>query len=444
MRKLSFLFAVLLILLSAACSADGPDITSATQSDYSPVTEQKIILGVACLTNNPPMTYTWNYDSSNSTVLDSYGNVVPPGTATNYYGVYWIAPQDPGTYTVTCTVGDELDKTETAYFVINVSSRGITQLMNASPATAESISFDVTTMSGGIFAVVSNDKNIDKTASNNVKMFSSALFKIDMGWGAAYPLEVIYPIYYSVLYATSYIIWGGYMDGANFTLIDHSSSADDITYTNTTSSNDCVNSITLINSNIWISADSGLWKFDTVTTGFTKSLAVESYNADNSSSLSAVATSLGVYYCTTGAMNWEHLPSDPGTKALSVVAQVSPQNVFALHDDGTLMQYFKNSGSTWTSSGITPPDGIDISSVTRISKDAKGRIWAGKYRYDPALAAIGDYPWFDPDTQGVFPAGLVFDYTIVSAEGLVYFRTTDGQLWVWGKTPDPFYPAATE
>ena len=437
MRKLFFLFASLIILLSAACSADGPDITSATQSDYSPVTEQKIILGVACLTNNPPMTYTWNYDNTNSTLLDSYGNVIAPGTVTNNYGVYWVAPEDPDTYTVSCTVGDELDKTETAYFVINVSSRGITQLMNASPATADSISYDVNTISGGIFALVSNDKNSDGTVSNNVKMFSSTMFKIDMGWGSAYTLAAIYPIYYSALYASYYTIWGGYMDGANLTLIDHSSSADDIIYTKATNTNDSVNNITLINGNIWVSADSGLWKFDTTAIIFTNTLAYESYNADNSSSLSAVATSMGVFYCTTSDMNWQHLPCDPGTKALSVVAQASPQNIFALSDNGTLMQYFKSSASTWTSTGVSIPE--DSKSVSRISKDAKGRIWVGKYRYNPS-PATGEDPWFDPDTQGVFPAGLVFDYTIVSAEGLVYFRTTDGQLWVWGKTPTPYYP----
>jgi hypothetical protein len=438
-KKLSFLFAALFILLSAACSADGPDITAASQSDFYPVTEQKIILGVACLTNNPPMTYTWNYNSSISTILDNYGNVIQPGIATYYYGVYWVAPQDPGTYTVTCTVGDGLDKTETAYFVINVSSRGITQLMNASPATADSISYDANTTSGGIFAVVSNDKNNDGTVSNNVKMFSSQLFKVDMGWGGTYPLDAIYPIYYSALYSAYYTIWGGYMNGASLTLVNHSSTADDLIYTNTTGSDDSVNSITLINGNIWVSADSGLWKFDTIATNFTNPIAIESYNADNSGTLSAVATSLGVYYCTTSNMNWQHLPSDPGTKALSVVAQASTQNIFALHNDGSLMQYFKNSGSTWTSTGITPPEDIDISSVTKISKDAKGRIWAGKYRYNPAPAA-GENPWFDPDTQGAFPDDLVFDYTIVSAEGLVYFRTKDGQLWLWGKTPAPFYP----
>ncbi len=393
------------------------------------------------------MTYTWNYNSSISTILDNYGNVIQPGTVTSNYGVYWVTPQTPGTYTVTCTVGDDLDKTETAYFVINVSGRGITQLMNANPATAESISYDANTSSGGIFAVVSNDKNSDGTASNNVKMFTSLMFKVDMSWGGSYPLAAIYPIYFSALYTAYFTIWGGYMNGSNLTLVDHSSSADDLVYKTTTDSNDSVNSITLINDNIWISADSGLWKFDTVATNFTDTVPYESYNAVNSGSLSAVATSLGVYYCTTSAMNWEPLPSDPGTKVLSVTAQASPQNVFALRDDGTLMQYFKNSGSTWTSSGITPPDDIDISSVSRISKDAKGRIWVGKYRYNPA-PADGENPWYDPEldpnTQGAFPAGLVFDYTIVSAEGLVYFRTTDGQLWVWGKTPAPFYPADTE
>jgi len=102
------------------------------------------------------------------------------------------------------------------------------------------------------------------------------------------------------------------------------------------------------------------------------------------------------------------------------------------------MQYSKPDGITWSSSDITPT-GIDISSVSKITKDPKGRIWVGKYRYNPSPAA-GEDQWFNPDTQGVFPAGLVFDYTIVSAEGLVYFRTADGQLWVWGKTPDPFYP----
>ncbi|HEY9162845.1 MAG TPA: hypothetical protein VIS94_17345 [Desulfomonilia bacterium] len=439
MRKLDFIFVSLFILLSAACSADGPDITSVSLSDRYPVTEQKIVLGVSCLTNNPPMTYTWNCDSSDSYFQDGNGNIITPGTVTSLYGLYWVAPRTPGTYTVTCTIGDKLDdKTETACFIINVSARGIIQLMNANPATAESISYDVNTMSGGIFAVVSGDKNSDGTVSNNVKMFTSVMFKIDMGWGGTYPLEAIYPIYYSIFYATSYVIWGGYMNGDSLSLVDHSSSADDIVYTKTTSPTDSVNSLTLINDNIWISADSGLWKFDTITTGFTNQIPYESYNADNSGSLSAVATSMGVYYCTTNAMNWEHLPSDSGEKTLSVVAKSSPLNIFALLDNGKLMQYYKPDGITWSSSDITPT-GIDISSVSKISKDPKGRIWVGKYRYNPSPAA-GEDQWFNPDTQGVFPAGLVFDYTIVSAEGLVYFRTADGQLWVWGKTPDPFYP----
>jgi hypothetical protein len=439
-RKLFFLFTVLFTLLSAACSESRPDVTSASQSDYAPVTEQKIVLAVTSLTDNPPMTYTWNYDNTNSTMLDSYGNVIVPGTQTNMYGAYWIAPQTPGIYTVSCTVGDKRSETDTAYFDIHVLERGIIPLMDANPASAASISYDVNAILGGIFAIVSNDKDSLGNLTNNIKMFSSTLFKLDTSWGGGYSLAALYPVNYSSVYTYYYAFWGSYISGSTINLIQHNSSGVDVPYAQPTTANDSVRNITMINNNIWISADTGLWKFDTSTTGFSNKLAISSYNADAAGSLSAVATSMGIYYSTTGDMNWQPLPSDQGQKTLSVVTLANPLNIFALSLslDGTekeLWQYFKTDGSTWSSSGIPVP--ADISSVSRISKDTKGRIWVGKNRYNPT-SVPGENPWFYPDTQNIITNAI--DYTIASTEGLVYLKTTSGQLWVWGKTPAPYYP----
>jgi hypothetical protein len=432
-RKLFFLFTALLILLFTACSDGGPYITSASQSNYSLVTEQKVLLMVTSLTDNPPMTFTWDDDSTDGTFQDSYGNVIAKGTVTNMFGAYWVTPQTPGPYTVTCTVGDKLNKTDTAYFAINVSARGITQLMDANPAKAVAISSDLNSIYGGIFAVVSEDKDINNNPTNNIKMFTTTLFKLDMAWGGIYSLAALYPIYSSSLYQSYYTYWGGYLSDNTINLIKHSSSADDSIYSQQTTANDSMNNITLINSNIWVSANSGLWKFDTTTASFSHSLNIESYNADASSGLSAVATSLGVYYCTTSDMNWQPLPSDQG-KAISVVTLANPLNIFALLYDGTtkkFMQYFKDNNGNWTNKEIQPDDGATLGSITRISKDSKGRIWCGNKRWDGTS-------WFYPDTQNTITNAI--DYTIVSGEGMAYLRTTSGQLWVWGKTATPYYP----
>jgi hypothetical protein len=432
-RKLFLFFTVLFTLLSAACSESRPDVTSASSSDYSPVTEQKIILSVTSLTDNPPMTYTWNYDNTNSTLLDAYGNVITPGVQTNMYGAYWITPQTAGVYSVSCTVGDKLSNTDTAYFEINVTGRGITQLMDANPASAVSVDYDVNAVLGGIFAVVVNDKDSSGNPTNNIKMFTSTFFKLDTAWGASYPLTALYPINYSSVLSYYYAFWGGYIGGSTINLITHSSStADDVIYTTPTTSSDSMRNITMINNNIWISADSGLWKFDTSLTSFSNTLLKSSYNTDASSGISAVATSMGVYYSTTGDMNWQQIPSDPGNKVISVITLANPLNVFALWLDGMtrkLRQYFKNPDGNWTYNNIDPPvEDPTLGSITRISKDWKGRIWCGNKRWN---GTIWEYPFTIPGE---------IDYTIISPEGLAYSKTTSGQLWVWGKTPAPYYP----
>lgn len=434
MRKLFFLFTVLFVFLSAACSEGGPTVTSSSQSTYYPVAEQKVILQVSSLTDNPPMTFTWNYDSTNSSMQDSYGNVVASGAVTNMFGVYWTTPQAPGIYTVSCIVGDKLSKTDTVTFLVYVSARAITMLMDANPASAVVISSDLNTTNGGLFAVVQNDKDYNNIPNNNMKMFATNMFKYDMAWGANYSLTALYPIYYSSLYQSYYTYWGGYLSDNTINIIRHSSSSDDVIYSQQTSANDSVNNITLINNNIWVSANSGLWKVDPSSTGFINPpLAVQSYNADGSSGLSAVATSLGVYYCTTSDMNWQPLPGGQG-KAISVVTLANPLNIFALMLDGTerkLMQYYKEN-DIWTIKEIEPDEGFTFGSITRISKDSNGRIWCGNKRWD-------GISWFYPNGIKETIENPI-DYTLVSAEGMAYFRTSSGQLWVWGKTPTPYYP----
>lgn len=424
-------------LVSAACSDSGPDITSVVQSDSSPVTGQKIFFKVIALTDNPPMNYTWNYDISNSTLLDSDGNVIAPGTMTSNYGAYCITPEEPGTYIVTCAVGDKLDKTDTATFILNVSDRQTVQLMNGSPAKAVNISYDTSSLTtGGIFAAVSGDKDSSGNATNNIKMFTSSLFKVDMSWGGDYSLTAIYPTYYVSTYSAYYVYWSGCMSGSTLEVIYYGSTSSDVSvYTQETSSDDYVKHIILINDDIWVSADSALWYFDTSTSSFSQAVESPSYNADYSGSLSAAATDLGVYYCTTTDMDWEPIPGNQG-RAISVAALSSPQSIYALLQDDEasekrLVQYFKDSGGNWTNETIPLDDGVTIGATSRISKDWTGRIWCGNMRWDGTS-------WFYPGTQGVITSDI--DYAIVSPEGLVYFRTTDDQLWVWGKTPTPYYP----
>jgi hypothetical protein len=434
-RKLFFLFTSLFILLSAACTDGGPYITSASQSAYLLVTGQKVLLMVSSLTDNPPMTFIWNDDNTESTFQDSYGNIVAKGTVTNMYGIYWTTPETPGIYNVSCIVGDKFNTTDRADFIIYVSARSISMLMDANPAKAIVISTDLNSIYSGLFAVVSGDKDIYNVPTDNIKLFTSSIFKYDTGWGASYSLTAFYPIYYSSLYQSYYTYWGGYLSDNTINLIRHTTSVDDSIYSKQTSvANESVNSITMINGNIWVSANSGLWKLDSLSPVFSDPvLSIQSYNVDGTSALSAVATTLGVYYSTTSAMNWQPLPGGQG-KPISVVTISSPLNIFALLYNGTtkkLMQYFKDDNGNWTNMEIKPDPGATLGSITRISKDFKGRIWCGNKRWDGTS-------WFYPDRDNILPDAI--DYTIISGEGMAYFRTTSGQLWGWGRTPTPYYP----
>ncbi|MBN2297540.1 MAG: hypothetical protein JXM72_03045, partial [Deltaproteobacteria bacterium] len=110
MKKALLICIVFLFLIG--CSSSGPEITYISNSDETPFTGQTLLLRVYGITDNPPMTYRWECSAG---VFDEWED--------SDYLVFWTAPEETGTQSVTCTVTDDEDDMEVFTFTLAVQER---------------------------------------------------------------------------------------------------------------------------------------------------------------------------------------------------------------------------------------------------------------------------------------------------------------------------------
>jgi hypothetical protein len=99
-------------LITIGCSTSGPEITNTAISNDNPVTGQKILLQVYSLADKIPLTYSW---------ICSGGEFDENEDEDTQYYRYWVAPDESGEQTITCTVIDGNDDEETVTFSIQVN-----------------------------------------------------------------------------------------------------------------------------------------------------------------------------------------------------------------------------------------------------------------------------------------------------------------------------------
>jgi hypothetical protein len=438
--KLLAAFAILAV--TAACTDSGPETWTSSVSDANPVIGQKIRFQVYTVTDNPPMRFAWSDNAPSETTstffYDPYGNAINKGDVTPFYITYWSAPEIPGTYTVTCTVSDKFNKTDSVNFDVNVAAAGFVSLINPG-YTSYAIGGDKSAVAGGIYAAVNTNQGI--ALPSDIRFFSANSKNTSIGWSVDYIFKCLYVRYIQNDFYPTATLWGGYAYNATTTstlaVSRYGGATDQTTFNNTSSFGDTINDIQVIGDNIWVSADSGFYNVSSSNVWTNQTGVAQPSGSDFSTGLAAVATTNGVYYSTTGVAPWTRLTCPggdlPGSwcNTLSVVTISSnPLSIYALTsiDNTTTLAVYKNTQGTWVSTIITDEPPEDYGSTTKISRDSQNRIWCGKNRWNGSswdfitgIEAISD------DVQ----------YSIVSPEGLIYFLTyaNTSNLWVMGKSP---------
>jgi len=402
---------MLLIIGISGCSASGPEITRVSISDQKPVTGQRVLIQVLAVTDNPPFKYIWNCSDGR---LEGSSGIIEDGAMTDQYYVYWTAPDIQGTYTVTCKVVDDDDQEETIAYAINVGPRQIIYLLNSGVVC---MAKDSKVKSGGIWVAVSND---------NIQYYSSTT-NTDIGWGKDFfrwasgeTITALQPSTYSSYYYVWNIIWTARnnIDSGIWEVVSHGSGGD-TTYTCDTCTS--INSQKLDGNTLWVGSDNGLFRFNTSSTtwgnkatGIPETKVKDLYVGED---LTCVATTSGIYYSENAGTDWTPVPSTGDTTAVTTYQDTSGNLTILGVTAGKIMQYNKDGSNPFD---IT----YDIPEVVNsLDKDPLGNIWCGKYSWNGTT-------W--SDKTGIDDP---IESSIVSPEGLLYLRTTQEKLIVWGKSP---------
>ncbi|MEA3222962.1 MAG: hypothetical protein U9P49_07340 [Thermodesulfobacteriota bacterium] len=379
-QVLYFCIIVIVAALIYGCSSSGPEITYVNTSDAAPVTGQRILLQANSIVDRYPIRYIWA----------ATGGVLEDEDA-NRYWTYWIAPKDPGEYTVSCTVIDDGDDQETAFFDIDVKQREKKTLLEQG---ALCMAKDRSAKTGGIWASTNDD----------IWYFSSS-GESNIGWGDKFTAIAIQK-YSSYYYYTYHIIWGAVENK-----IHYYRSSDD-TGTMTCEGCGAINAMEVDGSILWVGADNGLYKCSTATytcedTTITDTKVCDIYVGED---LTLAATTTGIYTLDADGNTWE-VKYSGDTCAVTVDGD---GDIWSITDDEVMKENEDKSGLN----KLDPqPDYVAAS----LDIDLLDRIWCGKYYWDGDIST-----WQDP--TGIEES---VEESIVSPEGLVYLRSTSGALFCW-------------
>ena len=244
------LLACIVLLTMLGCSASGhsgPTLSEASITNDNPVSGQRIFAQVNYLTDNPPMTYQW---TGTGGVFDI------PDTAP--YSTYWIAPDVPGSYTLTCTITDNQKKKIAHTFNIQVRARSLESNLVGTGLTVLTIAKESEYKIGGIWASVKDNKlRFISSGTNEESTWSMNFFTI---------LNHTDPT------TQQYTLWGGESSGNN--IIELTSSTETTLVCGTCLNIDKISALAqdvLDTSVLWVGTDSGLHYYTPATDSTTES-----------------------------------------------------------------------------------------------------------------------------------------------------------------------------
>jgi hypothetical protein len=377
------LFACILLFLILGCSSSNPLLSDVSVSNDNAVTGQRIFAQVISLTDNPPMTYQW---TTKGGVLD-----VPETTP---YSTYWIAPETPGSYAITCVVTDKDKKHLTHTFNVRVRARTLESNLVGAGLTVITLTKETEYKTGGIWASVRDNKIRFITSTSNTesvwgKNFFTMLNRTD-------PTTLVFTI------------WGVETSGYNIIELTASSSST-LAYStcSTCSPLDTIKALAIdVNdlTTLWVGSDSTLNYYNPTSVTWNNYLFAKVRDLSEGPDYVYAATSTGVYKLDYGKKE----PIYGGdTCAVLAVSNGSATEIWsvvqgAIQKDGKQLS-------------TQPPEVI-----CSLDKDITGNIWCGKYWWDGSLWHVV------PDLESV-----TIVKSVASMEGLTYLLSDSGVLYRW-------------
>ncbi|MGD0209762.1 MAG: hypothetical protein ABSC14_02135 [Desulfomonilia bacterium] len=381
------LLACIALLTMLGCSTSGstgPTLAETSLTNDNPVTGQRIFAQVDYITDNPPMTYQW---TGTGGVFDI------PDTAP--FSTFWIAPNVPGPYTLTCTVTDNQKKKIARTFTIQVRARSLESNLVGTGLNVLTMAKESEYKIGGIWASVKDNKlRFISSGSNEESTWSMNFFTI---LNHTDPTTQIYTI------------WGVESSGNN--IIELTSSTETTLVCETCLNIDKIKALAqdvLDNSILWVGTDSGLHYYTPATGSttalWTQYLHAQVYDLSEGPEYVYAATNQGIFRTDGtktpiyGGDTCAVLAVDNGTTSPDVWSVVQGK----IQKDGRQLD-------------VQPPD-----VACSLDNDPSGNIWCGKY-------------WWDGSQWHVVPGldSITIVKSVASTEGLTYFLSDSGVLYRW-------------
>jgi hypothetical protein len=378
LKKILFVYIFLVMLLG--CSASNPEMTDVSISNDNVVTGQRIFVQVNSLTDNPPMTYQWT----------TTGGVLDTSEATPYL-TYWVAPETPGKYAISCVVTDNERKQTSNTFNVQVRARSLESDLVGAGLEVMSLTKETEYQTGGIWASVKDNKIRFITSKSNAESvwaenFSAMINRTD-------------------LTTQIFTIWGVISSGNAITKItasSESSIANSPYYPMNTIRALAidVNDLTTL----WVGAGYVLNYYDPLEDTWNNYLSVPVNDLSEGPDYVYAATSYGIYKLDFGKKEPIY-----GGDTCSVLAV----------SNGTATEVWS------VVQGVVQKDGKTLSSqpsavVCSLDKDISGNIWCGKYWWNGSQ-------W--TQVPGLESVAIV--KSVASLEGLTYLLSDSGVLYRW-------------
>ena len=379
-----FYHMLLVVLLALMCSCGSSSssiaITGADKSSDSAVTGQRLYFQVSTVVDYPVAKYIWR--ASGGTIEDK-------DNSNNKNYIFWISPEEPGTYTVTCTIIDDEGNVKAAPFSVDVSSRS-TKLLLSQDALGMAKEDGVKI--GGVWVSTKDDTVYYSFAGNT-----------NLDWGYGYDLIAVDQL--------TYTIWAAKTGENSLTYYKNGMSA-------FTTLVECSQITRLVMDTyddvLLIGADKGLFVYyptiDTIDTSVNSDVDSHVYDIKVYDSGALVATKDGLYKV--------YISNDTWTSEL-LYNDNDPTYAVLKDTDGNIWRVIESNGAKVitcedTALAEQPPEVIDS-----LDQDLLGHVWCGKYYWD------GD-SWHDP-------TGITDEVkqSMISPEGLAYIITTSGELFSW-------------
>jgi hypothetical protein len=380
LKKILFACIVLVMILGLGCTASDPELSEVSISSDNVVPGQRIFALVNSLSDNPPMTYQW---TTTGGVLD-----VPEFTP---YSTFWIAPETPGSYAITCVVTDKEKNHLTHTFNVQVRARTLESNLVGAGLEVITLTKETEYQTGGIWASVRDNKiRFIASKSNTESVWGYNFFTM---------------LNRTDLTTQAFTLWGVATWGQEIIVLTASSASTLVCST-------CLNIDTIealaidVNdlTTLWVGTDSNLNYYNPASGTWNNYLYARVSDLSEGPDYVYAATSTGVYKLNYG----EKAPIYGGdTCAVLAVSNGGATEVWSVVQ------------------GAIQRDGKQLSTqppvvICSLDKDIIGNIWCGKYWWDGS-------GWHE--VPGLESVTIV--KSVASLEGLIYLLSNSGVLYRW-------------